>query len=261
MIVGSFLNVVIFRMNTGMGLGGRSQCFSCNKVLHWYELIPLVSFIVQKGKCRKCKSAIHIQYILVEACTAVLFILPVISFGISHSTSILLILLLWLFAAISIVITAYDIRHKVIPWQGIIGMFVLGGILVVAQRIAGVSLLLTQAATMWDNVAAMVVLPLPFFLIWLFSRGRMFGLGDVELMIPLGFSLGLIYGAYALLLAFWSATIVVGCILIAQPRLLVKGNKRIMKQAIPFGPFLLLGWYVMLVFGNGIANVIASLLS
>lgn len=72
LIVGSFLNVVILRMNTGKTLGGRSMCLSCNKKLEWYELIPLVSFIIQRGRCTKCHSKISWQYPIVEAITAVL---------------------------------------------------------------------------------------------------------------------------------------------------------------------------------------------
>src|ERR1700752_70221 len=73
-IIGSFLNVVALRYNTGFSLGGRSRCFSCGKTLYWYKLIPLFSFLIQGGRCRKCHSQISIQYPLVEALTGLVFL-------------------------------------------------------------------------------------------------------------------------------------------------------------------------------------------
>ena len=66
-LLGSFLNVVILRYHTGMGLGGRSMCMSCGKKLHAHELIPLFSYLLQRGKCRSCKSSLSIQYPIIEA--------------------------------------------------------------------------------------------------------------------------------------------------------------------------------------------------
>src|SRR3989338_6841366 len=74
LIVGSFLNVVIYRFNTAKSFGGRSACVSCQNKLCWYELIPLVSFLSQKGRCRNCKARISIQYPLVEFATGLIFV-------------------------------------------------------------------------------------------------------------------------------------------------------------------------------------------
>ena len=68
-LIGSFLNVVIFRLNTGKGVGGRSMCMNCGKTLHAHELVPVLSYIFQLGKCRGCKTKISIQYPVVEAIT------------------------------------------------------------------------------------------------------------------------------------------------------------------------------------------------
>lgn len=258
LIVGSFLNVIILRMNTGMGIGGRSQCFSCSKVLSWYELMPILSFILQRGKCRTCRSSISIQYPLVELVTAAVFAVPVLAYGTFSAASFVAIPIAWLLGSVAIVISVYDFKHMVIPWQGIIATIVLG-----VGIYAGFAFINPHATSgmlsLSYRLLAAVVVPLPFFLIWLFSKGKMFGIGDVELMVPIGFSLGIIQGAYALLIAFWSATIIVGSILFIRPRLLRKGNERIMKKAIPFGPFLLAGWYIVLVFGASITRFATSL--
>src|ERR1035437_11136792 len=79
-IIGSFLNVVSLRYNTGMGVNGRSKCFTCGKTLTWKELIALFSFAVQKGACKKCKSKISWQYPLVEFLAGVFFVLIFLKF-------------------------------------------------------------------------------------------------------------------------------------------------------------------------------------
>lgn len=259
LIIGSFLNVVSIRMNTGMGLDGRSQCFSCNKKLAWYELIPVASFIIQKGKCRNCDSRISIQYPLVELATAVAFIVPVLSFGFATTYSAIAVVISWLFACIAIVISVYDIRHMMIPVWGIIIMGIFGVGLFFIPSLYDIAYGYPATFSMLYRGIAALALPLPFFLTWVFSKGRLFGIGDVELMIPIGLSLGLLAGSYALLIAFWSATLIILCIVIVRPRLLRTGDNRIMKKAIPFGPFLLAGWYIMLVFGYQITHSVASL--
>jgi leader peptidase (prepilin peptidase)/N-methyltransferase len=110
LIVGSFLNVLIYRFNTGQNITGRSHCFSCGKTLKPSHLIPVISFLWQKGKCAYCKSSIAWQYPAVELTTGLLFVLAA-----SLATSITYFFWLVFIFSILLVITVYDLRHKIIP--------------------------------------------------------------------------------------------------------------------------------------------------
>ncbi|MFC1720710.1 prepilin peptidase [Patescibacteria group bacterium] len=243
-IVGSFLNVVIYRMRTGLRVTGRSMCFTCGQKLRWYELFPLVSFIAQKGRCRTCGSKISWQYPTVELITATLFvlsayyILPAQYFLATQyeiiSTAYLLVVM-----SILVVISVYDIRHKIIPDS-------------CAYILAAITLSFFVYSTGVSNVFnplyildlfAGPILAAPFAILWLVSKGRWMGLGDAKLMLGLGWLLGLYSGISAVILAFWIGA-VAGILLI-----LIKGKSFTMKTEIPFGPFLVLGT-LLVIFGG-----------
>lgn len=160
-IIGSFLNVVILRMNTGKGINGRSMCFSCGKTLSWYELIPIVSFLMQHGKCRSCRSRISVQYPLVEIMTAALFAgMAAHADAMNHPVTFVL----WLVAvSVGVVIAVYDILHRVIPVVPLVILFVVS----IALGMHGIGFL---------------VVPIPFLILWVISRGKWIGFGDIELM-------------------------------------------------------------------------------
>ena len=114
-IIGSFLNAVILRMNTGESIvKGRSRCFSCGKKLSWQELIPVFNFIAQRGKCRGCGSKISIQYPVVEFITGIIFLLTFLKL---QNTDYLILTTGYHFIIFSllIVISVYDFRHQIIP--------------------------------------------------------------------------------------------------------------------------------------------------
>jgi len=234
-IFGSFLNVVIYRLNTGMSIvHGRSICFSCGKKLSWYELIPIVSFIIQHGKCRDCKSKISWQYPLMEITTGLSFLLVFIKFNFQ-----LLTLYFLLIISILIIIAVYDIRHKIIP-----NSFVYSFIL-----LSALSFTWTSDVQVWDVLAGPILF-LPFAALWFFSRGTWMGFGDAKLAWGIGWFLGLYGGISAIILAFWIGAIW-GIILIALGKInrLFLATKTItMKSEIPFGPFLVLGTLLVLFF-------------
>ena len=131
LIIGSFLNTVIYRYNTGRTVGGRSQCLVCGHTLTWRELIPILSFVIQGGKCAKCQSRFSMQYPLVEFITAILFLgvsykLWPINFDFTSFPLPLVAELIvhWLVMSLLVGIAVYDLRHKIIP-NGIVYLFIL----------------------------------------------------------------------------------------------------------------------------------------
>ena len=233
LIIGSFLNVVILRMNTGRGLGGRSKCFSCNKTLAWYELIPVVSYLIQGGKCRTCKTPISKQYALVEATTAVLFA-GVVTYSnlLAQPVTVVLWLLL---VSLGMIIAVYDMRHFVIPEIPLI-LFL------------GVSIALGL------HVLAFVLVPLPFLILWAISRGAWIGFGDIELMACAGMLLGIAGGIAAVISSFWIA-----CIVILPWYAIQKLRKKNVSHKVPFGPFLLVGMYLVGILGVNVLTMITGM--
>jgi leader peptidase (prepilin peptidase)/N-methyltransferase len=259
--IGSFLNVVIYRYNTGMGLNGRSECFSCGKTLQWYELIPLFSFLALRGRCSVCKSKISWQYPLVEFITGCTFVsLYLISSDpllLSRSASITFIFSC-IVASIFIVILVYDIRHKIIPDGLVILLAVLSLIsLVVTPDLAIHIPTLTQ-------ILAGPILAAPFALLWLISGGRWMGLGDAKLALPMGWFLGVSAGFSALIIAFWAGALVGICMMLLEKirfssihRFLLSHELGhiTMKSEIPFAPFLILGFVIVFFFGIDVLHL------
>lgn len=236
LIIGSFLNVVILRMNTGRSVAkGRSKCARCSTTLSWYELIPVFSFLGLRGKCKTCQQPISFQYPLVELITAITFMIlytvSVTSYGLS-----LLALITFVFSAVVaatlIVIFVYDIRHTIIPDHAVY-LFI------------GLSLLsvLWQALTIPDFAVfsalfSGVFVALPFFLLWALSKGKFMGFGDVKLALGMGWLLGLVGGYSAVLFSFWIGGLV-GVLLMGLSR------KYSMRSQIPFAPFLIIGTFIV----------------
>lgn len=247
LLVGSFLNVVILRMRTGRSfIGGRSACLTCNETLRWFELIPIASFVWQKGKCVHCQARISWQYICVELLTAVLFVGAFLYTGIPASLfGAVELVYIWTVSALLMVIGVYDIHHKIIP----------NAYVYVFAALAFVYMLGTAAASgalysgwFLFDVLAGPILALPLALFWLVSNGRWMGLGDAKLMLGVGWFLGLWAGFAAFVLSFWIGAIFgIGLIAWSKIYALFSRTKPItIKSEIPFGPFIIIG--TLLVF-------------
>ena len=256
-IVGSFLNVLILRYNTGISaMKGRSFCFSCGEKLGPSELIPVLSFILQRGKCRGCQSKISWQYPAVECLTGLLFVAVIMKYagfiGIMFSPWYIVISLI--VVAILIAITVYDFKHKIIP-DGLVISF---SILAILKIVADFFLINSTPAEakshlIWYLVAG-PLLASPLFFIWLFSKGKWMGLGDPKLVLGIGWFLGPIMGLSALILAFWTGAIY-GLALLLLSKFRWHGLKIDSKTEVPFAPFLILGFLLVFFFDIDILHL------
>lgn len=245
-IIGSFLNVVILRYRSGRTLGGRSMCFTCGETLTWFELVPLGSFLTQRGKCAHCRAPISWQYPLVEALTGFAFVFLYFRFGYLLPTNTLLFAVLFAYygflSCLLIVLSVYDLKHKILP-DGLTILFA-SVALIGAFFLKGDAVILHFPRLL--DLSAGIILPAPFTLIWLASSGKWMGLGDSKLMIGIGFLLGLSSGIAALLLSFWLGA-AISLLLILIGAILKRGKAIGMKTAVPFGPFLALGTFIVIV--------------
>jgi leader peptidase (prepilin peptidase) / N-methyltransferase len=243
-IVGSFLNVVIYRYNSGTSpLKGRSQCFACGKTLRWYELIPLASFLVQRARCRGCSVRLSWQYPLVEVISGLLFV-AVFALDKPLLESIYLIAIF----SILLVIAVYDMRHQIIP-DGLVALL---SILSLLWFVWTLPFGISQAVHFpyYLTLLAGPLLFLPFWVLWFFSRGRWMGLGDGKLALFIGWFLGLSLGMSAIMIGFWVGALFSGVVIAVQRIQKVcnvshRASLWSLKSEIPFGPFLILGVVVV----------------
>ena len=248
--IGSFLNVVAMRYDGERFLfstrliGGRSQCNHCKKTLRWFELVPLVSFALQGGRCRRCKARLSIQYPIVELLSGIIFVSVPFALGVGTSVAIV-IAALWVavFEAL-LVMTLIDIRLGIIPdeiniFLGVVGVFLMifsGG----------------QESAAFGKIISALGAGIFFALLIAVTRGKGMGMGDLKLSIPLG----LLFGWPDIILVLMAAFVigaVVGMVAIARGTSSIKGT-------LPFGPFLALGAVTAFFWGAPIIGWYLSLL-
>ncbi len=235
-VVGSFLNVVSLRFNTGVGIGGRSKCMSCGTTLTWKELVPIFSFAFQKGSCKNCKSKISWQYPLVEFIAGIIFVLIFITFPpVSYLTGFQTLVYVFM-GCLLLVMSVYDIKHKIIPDQFV---YAFASIALINLFIGGSSW--WHIPGFWSLIAGPLA-ALPFALLWLVSRGRWMGFGDAKLMLGIGWVLDVSGSINAIILAFWIAAAV------SVIWMLVTYKSFKPRTEVPFGPYLILAMYLVLLF-------------
>ena len=221
---GSFANVLIDRLPKGEDvMFGRSKCDYCRKTLAWYELIPLISFLLQGGRCRKCRKRLNWQYPLVELATAAGFAC-IYAFAFT-SAGVLVFQCLVFFALLVIFVT--DGKYQIIPDS------------MVAAGLIGVLIILGIRP---DRILTALVTTFFFYCLYLVTRGRGLGFGDVKFSFLLGYLAGYPKIIVALYLAFLTGA--------AGGVILILAGKRKLKSRIAFGPFLVIGLAVSLVWGD-----------
>lgn len=242
--IGSFLNVLIDRPSKGEGIGGRSHCDYCQEKIIWYDLVPILSFLFLKGKSRCCHKRLSLQYPLVEIITGLVFVFifknAIFGQGVMEK-----IILLGLVSTL-IVVFFSDFKYQLISDWTLLSFFVFS-VLFHMQGLYGSSLAFLSNRLTYYFVSGLVI-GLPIFLIYFFSKEKAMGLGDVYLSVVTGFLLGASKGFIALYIAFVCGAIY-GLILIVARR-------KKMKSRVAFGPFIVLGCLTLLFYGNSIIDAI-----
>ena len=248
LVVGSFLNAIIFRLEKGeSALKGRSRCPYCKHSLSWQDLIPVLSFILLKGQCRYCVKKISIQYPLVEIGTALLFLailnfdfLMFNQFSIFQFSKFLYLLTI---TSLLIVIFVYDLRHYIIPDKI---LFPAIGIVALFRVFEFVKFGNWNLEPLINPLLAASLASAFFFALYYVSRGTWMGFGDVKLAAFMGLFLGWPNILVALFVAFVTGAIIGVGLMAAQ--------KKGLKSEVPFGPFLITGTFAALFWGKLIAN-------
>ena len=258
--IGSFLNVVAYRSVHGGSLFlDRSRCPHCKHQLNTLDLVPILSFVLLYGKCRYCSKSISWQYPIVEVITGILFTITSY-FLLFHNQvvsldliSILNLAYFLFITSVLIVIFITDFRDSLIPDKIILPSIAIAlafkVLLAVSTSqevlvVAG-SNLLSFSQIGWDILAGLVG-GVFFLLLVVFSKGKAMGGGDIKLAVFMGLVLGLSKLALALFLAFLTGAIV-------SLILIFVGKKRF-GQTIAFGPFLVFGAYIALIWGQQILD-------
>lgn len=228
---GSFVNVVVERTRAERSpWRGRSACPQCGRTLQWFELVPVVSWVLLGGRCRTCRTRLRYQYLAMELITAGLFLLVWLNFGWAWAT-----LVGWAVTTIMLAQATYDAKWGLLPdaWA-----YVLAAIAALAAWLSGLSTV--------DILLGGFVGSGFFFIQWLASRGRWVGSGDILLGLGLGLLVGWRMFGLILLLGYMSGAMV------AAGQILRR--KLTLQSSMPFGPYLLAGGFITWLYGQEIID-------
>ncbi len=228
-IIGSFLNVLIYRLPLKENIATeRSHCMKCGNKIKWYDLIPLVSYILLRGKCRHCKEKISVQYPLVELANGIGYVWIFYTNGINADS-----ILFCLCASALLTLSVIDWRTYEIPVGINIFIFLLGVVRVVLHFEQVKYLLL-----------GMLVVSVPLLILFYVTGGRGIGGGDVKLMA----AAGLLIGAKEIVFALVLGCVIGSIIHIALMKICKKEN------VLAFGPYLSLGIMIAILYGEKFIN-------
>lgn len=228
-VVGSFLNVCILRIPAGESIVTTpSHCPKCGKRLKWFELIPLFSYIFLGGKCSGCKEHISAQYPIVEAANGLLWVLVTFVMGLEYMT-----ICACLLTSALLVIAVIDWRTMEIPFG-----------LSLAVLVLGAAATLLDLDNWLDHIIGLFAISVPLLLIFLITRGRGIGGGDIKLMA----GCGLFLGWQLVVLGFF-----LGCVLGTVIHLARMAVKKAGRQ-LSFGPYLALGCFLSMLWGAQAIN-------
>lgn len=223
----------------------RSRCLHCGYTLKWYDLIPLVSWLALRGKCRECRKPIGVMEPLIEIGTALFFVLSYLLWPFPlDGVLAIATFVLWLVAGVGLAILfAYDTKWYLLPDKvnfAVIGIGLVSAILMIIGS-------QDQVGATINVIGSVAVLSGIYFVLYLVSKGRWIGFGDIKL----GLGLGLLLGDWQLAVIGLFFANFIGCLIVIP--LMVKG--KIQRQThVPFGPLLIAGVIVAKLVGTGIVE-------
>lgn len=223
--LGSFTNVLIWRLPQGKSIGGRSICPKCKNKISWFDNIPLFSYLLLGARCRNCKKKISLRYPLVELITGVIFVLIYSKFGISSQFFFFSFL-----SPILISIFFIDLDHQIIPDE----------LTMCGLAISFLYLIFVSPQNFYSSSFAGSISSLFLLILYFMTKGRGMGLGDVKFAVLGGMVAGYTNFVYWFYIAFLTGA-AVGCILILL-------KKYGLKSRIAFGPFLVFALFVTIFF-------------
>ena len=229
LLIGSFLNVVIVRLPAGEDIVvTASHCPQCGERIRWYDLVPVVSYAVLGGKCRHCKTPISPRYPVVELMTGCVYALIVWRYGLTLFACMSLP-----FVSVLIAAAFIDAKTKRIP-----------NALTLIVLFTGALYLFFTGAPWQAWIAGASCVALPLFVLWVLSKGRLIGLGDVKLYV----GAGLLLGWKRALLSFALACIIASVIHLIRMKFFHAGRE------LALGPYLSAGLIVTLLFGDALLH-------
>ena len=234
LLIGSFLNVCIYRIPKHENITTtRSHCIACGNVIRWFDLIPVISFLLLRGKCRNCGAKLSIQYPVIELLNGILYCVIYAAMGLTEKSVLTMLL-----ASALIVIAVIDWRTYEKPF----GL----NVFIAAIGIADIAFKLINRdfTGIFDNLIGAVCVSGFLMILYIATKGRGIGGGDIKLMA----AAGLFLGWKNIILAF-----VIGCVLGSVIHLI---RMKVSKQdhVLAFGPYLAVGIFVASVWGTQIVN-------
>lgn len=223
-IIGSFLNVCIYRIPKKESIIPGSHCMSCGHKLHWYDLFPVFSYLLLKGRCRYCGSKVSAQYPIVEALNGILYVVVFMANGFSMQSMIYCLL-----TSALLVISFIDERTLEIPPSLNIFIFVLGVLMCILDR-----------AHIWEHIIGLFAVGTALYLLYVLTGGSAIGGGDVKLMG----AAGLVLGWKLIILAFF-----VGCI-VGSVCHVIRMRLSDAEHVLAMGPYLSVGIFICALWGN-----------
>ncbi len=247
-VIGSFLNVLIYRTIKGESwVTGRSRCDYCRHKIAWYDNIPILSFLFLRGKSRCCQKQIPLSYPFVELITGLLFVwwygIGFIFFRLTTAPFQVLQPLFWLVVGVLLLAIFFaDLMHLIIP-DLVVGILFL---VTLAYRLYLTMASIMQIQDLYLALLGMVMAVVFLGSLWAVTKGKGMGFGDVKLIAPIA----LLLGWPKILVGLFGAFTIGGLVGII---LLLSGKKKI-GQVVPFGPFIVTGAVLSLIWGDAILS-------